>query len=79
MAQVLELTSYLKDFSVHNRDTIQPLDEDELLNILEYRVPASWRREFTVQGLDPVDQGLQKIVEFCNHLESCEPSKDEPK
>eukprot|EP00957_Ditylum_brightwellii_P028315 2138878-Ditylum_brightwellii.AAC.1 len=35
--------------------------------------------EFTVQGFDPMDQGLHKFVEFCTCLESCEPSKDKPK
>eukprot|EP00957_Ditylum_brightwellii_P001819 139974-Ditylum_brightwellii.AAC.2 len=44
---------------------IQPLNADELLDIVEYRVPALWLREFTVQGFDPVDQVLQKFVEFC--------------
>ena len=32
-----------------------------------------------MQGFDPVDQGLQKIVEFCTRLELCEPSEDKPK
>eukprot|EP00957_Ditylum_brightwellii_P128786 9824234-Ditylum_brightwellii.AAC.1 len=52
---------------------------DELLDILEYGVPASWHREFTVQGFDPVTQGLQKFVEFCTRLELCEPSKGKDK
>eukprot|EP00957_Ditylum_brightwellii_P193262 14715112-Ditylum_brightwellii.AAC.1 len=26
-----------------------------------------------------MDQGLRKFVEFCTRLESCEPSKNEPK
>eukprot|EP00957_Ditylum_brightwellii_P203270 15333948-Ditylum_brightwellii.AAC.1 len=64
---------------MHNRNPTPPLDADELLDILEYGVPASWCREFTVQGFDPVDQGLQKIFEFCTCLESCEPSKGKPK
>eukprot|EP00957_Ditylum_brightwellii_P056854 4310285-Ditylum_brightwellii.AAC.1 len=50
---------YLKDFPATNGNPTQLLDADELMDILEYRVPASWRREFTVQGFDPVDQGLQ--------------------
>eukprot|EP00957_Ditylum_brightwellii_P167417 12745278-Ditylum_brightwellii.AAC.1 len=64
VAQVLELNNYLKDFPVHNKNAIQPLDKDELLDLLEYGVPALWHREFPVQGFDPVDQGLQKFVEF---------------
>eukprot|EP00957_Ditylum_brightwellii_P185206 14103877-Ditylum_brightwellii.AAC.1 len=46
-------------FPGHNRNPTQPLDADELLDILEFGVPSSWRREFTVQGFDPVDQGLR--------------------
>eukprot|EP00957_Ditylum_brightwellii_P136447 10406297-Ditylum_brightwellii.AAC.1 len=75
VARVQELNRYLKDFLAHNRNPMQPLDADELLDILEVGVPASWRREFTVQGFDSVDQGLRKFVEFCTCLESCEPSK----
>eukprot|EP00957_Ditylum_brightwellii_P160038 12182381-Ditylum_brightwellii.AAC.1 len=59
VARGSELNGYLKDFPVTNGNPTQPLDADELLDILEYEVPASWRREFTVQGFDPVDQGLQ--------------------
>eukprot|EP00957_Ditylum_brightwellii_P045830 3477155-Ditylum_brightwellii.AAC.1 len=47
VAQVSELNGYLKDFPVTNGNPTQPLDEDELLDILEYGVPASWRMEFT--------------------------------
>eukprot|EP00957_Ditylum_brightwellii_P099422 7573307-Ditylum_brightwellii.AAC.1 len=57
----------------------QPLDADELMDILEYGVSPSWCREFTVQGFHPVDQGLRKFVEFCTRLVSCEPSKSMPK
>eukprot|EP00957_Ditylum_brightwellii_P122504 9341968-Ditylum_brightwellii.AAC.1 len=64
VAQVLELNGYLKDFLMHNGNLIQPLNADKLLDILEYVVPAKWYREFTVQGFDPVDQGLRKFVEF---------------
>eukprot|EP00957_Ditylum_brightwellii_P162189 12349838-Ditylum_brightwellii.AAC.2 len=79
VACLQELNGYLKDFPAHNGNPIQPLNEDELLGILEFGVLASWCREFTVQGFDPVDQGLCKFVEFCTLLESCEPSKDRPK
>eukprot|EP00957_Ditylum_brightwellii_P082737 6290881-Ditylum_brightwellii.AAC.1 len=49
VAQVQEPNGYLKDFLAHNANPTQPLDKDELLDILEFWVPASWRREFTVQ------------------------------
>eukprot|EP00957_Ditylum_brightwellii_P080948 6157636-Ditylum_brightwellii.AAC.1 len=58
VAQAQELNGYLKDFLKHNTNPTQLIDKDELLDILEFGVSASWRREFTVQGFDPVDQGL---------------------
>eukprot|EP00957_Ditylum_brightwellii_P157094 11956246-Ditylum_brightwellii.AAC.1 len=42
VACVKELNGYLKDFLDHNRTATQPLDPDELMDILEYGVPASW-------------------------------------
>eukprot|EP00957_Ditylum_brightwellii_P052129 3953066-Ditylum_brightwellii.AAC.1 len=57
VAQVSELSEYLKDFPTHNRNKIEPFNDNKLLDILEYGVPVTWRREFTVQGFDPVDQG----------------------
>eukprot|EP00957_Ditylum_brightwellii_P014300 1076623-Ditylum_brightwellii.AAC.1 len=49
------------------------------MDILECGVPARWCREFTVQGFDSVDQGLDIFEEFCTCLESCEPSMEKPK
>eukprot|EP00957_Ditylum_brightwellii_P163711 12464040-Ditylum_brightwellii.AAC.1 len=53
VAWVQALNGYLKDFPDHNGNPTQPLNPDELMDILEFEVPASWRREFTVQGFDP--------------------------
>eukprot|EP00957_Ditylum_brightwellii_P126854 9669672-Ditylum_brightwellii.AAC.1 len=79
VARIKELNGYLKDFPDHNRNPMQPLDPDELMDILEFGVPASWHREFTVQGFNPVDQGLHKSMEFCTRLELCVPSGPKPK
>eukprot|EP00957_Ditylum_brightwellii_P036263 2746943-Ditylum_brightwellii.AAC.1 len=37
VAKVLELNGYLKDFPTTNGNSTQPLDVDELMDILEYR------------------------------------------
>eukprot|EP00957_Ditylum_brightwellii_P136844 10435360-Ditylum_brightwellii.AAC.1 len=37
VARVSELNSYLKDFPAHNGNPTQPLNSDEILDILEYR------------------------------------------
>eukprot|EP00957_Ditylum_brightwellii_P206251 15347554-Ditylum_brightwellii.AAC.1 len=44
VAQVLELNSYLKDFPTTNGNPTQPLDEDELLDILEYEDLIQWTK-----------------------------------
>eukprot|EP00957_Ditylum_brightwellii_P068246 5180661-Ditylum_brightwellii.AAC.1 len=59
VARVKELNGYLKDFPDQNGNPTQPLNANKLMDILEFGVPASWHREFTVQGFDPVDQGLR--------------------
>eukprot|EP00957_Ditylum_brightwellii_P081446 6195490-Ditylum_brightwellii.AAC.1 len=79
VARVKELNRYLKDFLDHNGTAMQPLDPNELMDILEFGVLASWRREFTVQGFDRVDQGIRKFLEFCTRLELCVPSGPTPK
>eukprot|EP00957_Ditylum_brightwellii_P054042 4093771-Ditylum_brightwellii.AAC.1 len=40
VACLLELNRYLKDFPAHNENPTQPLNEDELLDILEFGVLA---------------------------------------
>eukprot|EP00957_Ditylum_brightwellii_P010797 818617-Ditylum_brightwellii.AAC.2 len=62
VALVLELNKYLKDFPTQNGNKIQPLDKDTIMDILECGVPASWHRDFTVQGFDPLDQGLKFLL-----------------
>eukprot|EP00957_Ditylum_brightwellii_P176813 13468347-Ditylum_brightwellii.AAC.1 len=47
VACVKELNGYLKDFPDPSGTPKQPLDPDELMDILEIGDPASWRREFT--------------------------------
>eukprot|EP00957_Ditylum_brightwellii_P128827 9827442-Ditylum_brightwellii.AAC.1 len=59
VAQVSELNEYLKDFPAQNGNEVQPLDKDKIMDILEYGVPVAQHREFTLQGFDPVDQGLK--------------------
>eukprot|EP00957_Ditylum_brightwellii_P179614 13682064-Ditylum_brightwellii.AAC.1 len=75
VVHVTELNGYLNNFSAHNENPTQPLNANETFDILEFGVPTSWCREFTVQGFDFVDQGLRKFVEICTRLESCEPSE----
>ena len=56
----------------------QPLNDAEIMEILEYGVPSMYRKEFTVQGFDPLTQGLKKFIDFCSRLESCELTMENP-
>eukprot|EP00957_Ditylum_brightwellii_P092601 7051345-Ditylum_brightwellii.AAC.1 len=47
VARVSDLNGYLKDFPATNGNPTQPLNVNELMDILEYGVFPSWRREFT--------------------------------
>ena len=48
------------------------------MKILDYGVPATYHREFMVQGFDLFTQGLKKFFEFCSRLESCELTMEKP-
>eukprot|EP00957_Ditylum_brightwellii_P137955 10517881-Ditylum_brightwellii.AAC.1 len=61
VAHVQELNRFLKNFPAHNGNVTQPLDMDRLLDILYFGVPASWRREFTVQGFGPMDRACTNL------------------
>ncbi len=66
VVRVLELNEYFKEFPKVNGTREQPLNDAEVMEILEYGVPSSYRREFTVQGFDPLTQGLKKFIDFCS-------------
>eukprot|EP00957_Ditylum_brightwellii_P186364 14189946-Ditylum_brightwellii.AAC.1 len=67
VVQVTELNSYLKDFPSHNGNQTQPLNADDLLDILEFNELERWREDFALQGFDPVDQESEElaICKFC--------------
>ena len=68
VAEVLKLNEYLKEFPTVKGIKETKLQESDIMEILEYGVPAQYRREFTVQGFDPLTQGLKKFLEFCSRL-----------
>eukprot|EP00957_Ditylum_brightwellii_P047083 3575570-Ditylum_brightwellii.AAC.1 len=49
------------------------------MDILEYGVPVAWHREFTVQGFDPVDQGLKKLWSSVSVWSHVNPAQTNPR
>ena len=78
VTQVLNLNEYLKVFPTVNGVSQQALNDTEVMEILEYGVLTTYRREFTVQGLKPLTQGLKKFIDFCSRLEYCELTMEQP-
>jgi hypothetical protein len=48
------------------------LVEDELLDIYEFGVPATWQKQFLLHGFDPLEHTKQEFLEFCERLEATE-------
>ncbi len=50
----------------------QPLSEDEILDIILYGTPKSWRTEMDRQGFFPLDSSVNAVVEFMERIEETE-------
>ena len=47
----------------------QSLQDDEIMDILLYATPKSWQREMDRQGFDPLENNVQQVVAFMEHME----------
>ena len=47
----------------------QRLGDDEIIEIIVYGIPNSWKNEMTKQGFDPIEKGLGPLLEFCERME----------
>ena len=48
------------------------MSEDELLDIVLFGTPNSWKREMERQGIDPLEKGLHAAVNFVEQIEAAE-------
>jgi hypothetical protein len=70
MARVEELNNDLRYFPAYVQGS--RLLEDELLDIYEFGVPATWQKRFLLHGFDPLEHTKQEFLEFCERLEATE-------
>ena len=70
VARVQQLNDYLNMFPPFKNN--QMLPEDELLDILEFSIPATWQKEFIRSGFDPVEHDVKTFVEHCERMELTE-------
>ena len=79
-ARVQEINSYLPSFPVEPGTEAASLPEDEVLDILEFGIPAPWQGAMTLQGFNPQSHSIIDFVQFCERLEMTDPhpAEEEP-
>jgi hypothetical protein len=48
------------------------LDDEELKEVGEFSIPASWQKGMVQHGFDPADHSLNELIEFCKRFEYTE-------
>ena len=69
--RVIELNNYLAKFPSNFNDA-QKIEEEELVDILEFGTPNKWQFEMVRMGFDSATSTSQELVEFCERLEFTE-------
>jgi hypothetical protein len=67
----MELDKYLVKFP-NGFNNQQKLPEDEIMDIAEFVIPATWQRTMVLQGFDPVENTPAAFVEFCEQIKFAE-------
>ena len=65
---MVELNSYLERFPTAFNAT-QKIDNDEIVDILEFGTPNKWQSEMVRLGFDSAVATSKELVEFCERLE----------
>jgi hypothetical protein len=71
VARLNEINQMLAEFPPFFSEA-QMLEEDELIEIIEYGIPTSWRVKMVDQSFIPGDHTLTQLIEFCEKEETTE-------
>ena len=74
MARFVEMNEYLREFPGYEEG--KELQADDIMDIAEFGVPATWQRQMVVHGFDPLDHTVAEFVEFCERMEYTETESD---
>ena len=77
MGRLTEMNEYLKEFPDFEEN--QKLPIEELMDVAENGIPASWKKIMILQGFDPMESSPTEFVEFCERIEFAEGQTDENK
>jgi hypothetical protein len=79
MNRLVEVNMYLKEFPPFSAEG-QELPDDEIMDIAEFAVPATWQKTMIMHGFNPTAGTPSEFVEFCERIEFSEPpSQDDQK
>jgi hypothetical protein len=70
VTRLVEVNEYLNEFPPSEAN--QKLPTDELMDIAEFAVPATWQRTMVLHDFDPTNHTPTEFVEFCERLEFAE-------
>ena len=77
-SRVVEINNFIAKFppdaTAEAGATTTPtkLDDDELVDLMEFGCPKRWQREMVVQGFDPTTSSIKDFVAFCERMERVE-------
>jgi hypothetical protein len=74
VARLVEMNNYLPQFPPQQLGGAVGvvLDDEELKEVGEFSIPASWQKGMVQHGFDPADHTLNELIEFCEHFEYTE-------
>lgn len=74
VARLTELNDYIERFPPleEGGDPPRKLENDEILDLLEFGIPNSWQRQMMLHDFDPLSHTMKEFVSFCERLEMVE-------
>jgi hypothetical protein len=73
-ARIRELNAYLPLFpaATPGGPVVTSLEDDEIVDLMEYGIPRSWQRKMIEHDFDSVTSTIPDFVDFCERMESIE-------
>ena len=71
-ARLQELNAYLPKFptAIAGQAAVTKLDDDEVVDIMEFGVPKSWQRKMVEHDFDVMTASIHDFVDFCDRMET---------
>jgi hypothetical protein len=71
-ARLQELNAYLAKFptTAPGQPAPDKLDDDEIVDIMEFGVPRSWQRKMVEHDFDAMTSSIASFIDFCDRMES---------